>query len=79
MHLTQRQLSRLISDDNLNVQCEERVFEAVLAWIKFDPDNRQVSFHGVGRDYFTSLIKNFKKFSIFKTLIYKFFLSNLLT
>lgn len=40
MSLTPRQLSRLIADDELNVLCEERVFEAVLAWIKHDPTNR---------------------------------------
>ena len=44
MSLTPRQLSRLIADDELNVLCEERVFEAVLAWIKHDPTNRCVSF-----------------------------------
>jgi hypothetical protein len=43
MSLTPRQLSRLIAEDELNVQCEERVFEAVLAWIKHDPANRCVS------------------------------------
>ena len=79
MHLTQRQLSRLISDDNLNVQCEERVFEAVLAWIKFDPDNRQVSFHGVGRDYFTSLLKVSKTFFCLSNSYLQIFFSNLFT
>ena len=44
MSLTQRQLSRLIIDDELNVQCEERVFEAVLAWIKHDPETRSVRY-----------------------------------
>lgn len=44
MSLTSRQLSRLIADDELNVQGEERVFEAVLAWIKYDPEIRYVSF-----------------------------------
>ena len=44
MSLTPRQLCRLIAEDELNVQCEERVFEAVLAWIKHDPTNRCVSF-----------------------------------
>ena len=44
MSSTARQLSRLIADDELNVLCEERVYEAVLAWIKHDPINRCVSF-----------------------------------
>ena len=42
MEISSRQLTRLLRDDDLNTQSEERVFEAVLAWIKFDVDGRQV-------------------------------------
>lgn len=41
MEISSRQLTRLLRDDDLNTQSEERVFEAVLAWIKFDVDGRQ--------------------------------------
>ncbi|XP_068726109.1 kelch-like protein diablo [Montipora capricornis] len=41
MEISAKQLTRLISDDDLNIQSEERVFEAVLAWIKYDIDIRQ--------------------------------------
>ena len=43
MEVSPKQLMRLISDDDLNVHSEERVFEAVLAWIKCDPEGRHVS------------------------------------
>lgn len=42
MEVSPQQLNRLLSDDELNVHSEERVFEAVLAWIKYEPDVRQV-------------------------------------
>lgn len=42
MEISAKQLTRLLSDDDLNIQSEERVFEASLAWIKFDVDVRQV-------------------------------------
>ena len=42
MEISAKQLTQLISDDDLNIQSEERVFEAVLAWIKYDIDIRQV-------------------------------------
>ena len=42
MEISSKQLTRLLRDDTLNTQSEERVFEAVLAWIKFDLDGRQV-------------------------------------
>ena len=42
MDISAKQLTRLISVDDLNIQSEERVFEAALAWIKYDPDVRQV-------------------------------------
>lgn len=38
-----RQLGRLIKEDELSVHSEERVFEAVMAWVKYDVDGRQVS------------------------------------
>ena len=44
MDISAKQLSRLLSDDDLNIQSEERVFEAALAWIKYDPDVRQVHY-----------------------------------
>jgi len=34
------QLEQLISSDNLNVHSEERVYEAVMAWVKYEPDLR---------------------------------------
>ena len=43
MEVSPKQLMRLISDDDLNVHSEERVFEAVLAWIKCDREGRHVS------------------------------------
>ena len=43
MMISQSQLLRLISDDGLNVHSEERVFEAVLAWVKYDTSTREVS------------------------------------
>ena len=42
MEISAKQLTRLLSDDDLNIQSEERVFEAALAWIKYDADVRQV-------------------------------------
>ena len=42
MEISAKQISRLLSDDDLNIQSEERVFEAALAWIKYDMDVRQV-------------------------------------
>lgn len=42
MEISSKQLTRLLRDDTLNTQSEERVFEAVLAWIKFDLDGRRV-------------------------------------
>ena len=42
MEISAKQLTRLLSDDDLNIQSEERVFEASLAWIKYDVDVRQV-------------------------------------
>lgn len=44
MEISAKQLMRLLSDDDLTVQSEERVFEAALAWIKFDVDVRQVCY-----------------------------------
>jgi len=41
MLIPQSQLLRIISDDGLNVHSEERVFEAVLAWVKHDIPNRE--------------------------------------
>lgn len=42
MDISAKQLTRILSDDELTVQSEERVFEAALAWIKYDADARQV-------------------------------------
>eukprot|EP00794_Sanderia_malayensis_P007782 gene7782-8627_t len=41
MIISQSQLLRLIADDGLNVHSEERVFEAVLAWVKYDAPSRE--------------------------------------
>lgn len=43
MEISAKQLARLLFDDDLTVQSEERAFEAALAWIKYDPDVRQES------------------------------------
>ena len=43
LKISGEQLNRLISDDALNVQSEERVFEAVVAWIQHDKNSRMVN------------------------------------
>ena len=43
LKISGEQLNRLITDDALNVQSEERVFEAVVAWIQHDKNNRMVN------------------------------------
>lgn len=43
MDISAKQLSRLLANDDLNILSEERVFEAALAWIKYDPDVRKES------------------------------------
>ena len=43
LKISGEQLNRLISNDGLNVQSEERVFEAVVAWIQYDKNNRMVN------------------------------------
>ena len=45
MDISAKQLSRLLANDDLNILSEERVFEAALAWIKYDPDVRKVRSH----------------------------------
>ena len=45
MDISAKQLSRLLANDDLNILSEERVFEAALAWIKYDPDVRKVNSH----------------------------------
>lgn len=45
MDISAKQLSRLLANDDLNILSEERVFEAALAWIKYDPDVRKVHSH----------------------------------
>jgi len=47
MEISAKQLTRILSDDDLNIQSEERAFEAALAWIKYDVDVRQVQFSNV--------------------------------
>ncbi|KAK6045008.1 BTB And Kelch, partial [Cooperia oncophora] len=39
--LTANQLIELISSDQLNIRSEEKVFEAVLQWVRFDPSVRE--------------------------------------
>jgi len=41
LHLSIDLLLQLISSDALNVHSEERVYEAVLAWIKYEPQSRK--------------------------------------
>ncbi|KAK3712038.1 hypothetical protein QZH41_008375 [Actinostola sp. cb2023] len=41
MEMSSRQLARLVREDELSVHSEERVFEAVMAWIKYDHEGRQ--------------------------------------
>ncbi|EDO31299.1 predicted protein, partial [Nematostella vectensis] len=41
MDVPLKQLSRILVEDDLNVHSEERVYEAVMAWIKYDQDLRQ--------------------------------------
>lgn len=36
------QLLEIISNDELNVQCEEQVYQACMNWIKYDLDERRV-------------------------------------
>ena len=43
LKISGEQLNRLISNDGLNVQSEERAFEAVVAWIQYDKNNRMVN------------------------------------
>lgn len=38
------ELMDVLSDDNLQVYCEEEVFESVIRWVEFDPDNRKQYF-----------------------------------
>lgn len=38
-------VNKLLSDNALNVPSEERVFEAAIAWIEYDKENRMVCFY----------------------------------
>lgn len=40
LHLSFHEVTEMISKDELNVRGEETVFEAVMAWVKKDPDKR---------------------------------------
>ena len=40
MHVTADQLMTLVKCDVLNVRSEEKVYEALLKWVKHDSDNR---------------------------------------
>lgn len=40
MQLSSHQLIQLIGKDELNVQDEKEVYNAVLKWVKYDEDNR---------------------------------------
>jgi hypothetical protein len=42
MEMSSKQLARLVLEDEISVHSEERVFEAVMAWIKYDIQGRQV-------------------------------------
>lgn len=44
MDISAKQLARLVLEDELGVHSEERVFEAVMAWIKYDIQGRQVKY-----------------------------------
>ena len=41
LQLPVNQLQQLVSSDNLNVHSEERVYEAVIAWVKYEPGTRK--------------------------------------
>lgn len=58
------QLLRIISDDGLNVHSEERVFEAVLAWVKHDIVNREVCYLMI-----PSFVQRTLLFSLFRTFL----------
>ena len=38
--LTREDLSKLLSSDDLNVECEEAIFDAFIAWVNHDVGNR---------------------------------------
>lgn len=40
LHLPLEELNSIILEDELNVKSEEVVWEAVLRWVNYDPDNR---------------------------------------
>ncbi len=62
MMIPQTQLLRLISHDGLNVHSEERVFEAVLAWVKYDVTTREVGLNLHHSSLFVLLrLKNWQK------------------
>lgn len=42
LNLTHEQVVNLIKSDRLSVASEEKVYECVICWIKFDPDIRQL-------------------------------------
>lgn len=42
LNLTHEQVVNLIKSDRLSVQSEEKVYECVICWIKFEPDTRQL-------------------------------------
>lgn len=44
LRLDSNQLSTILKSDNLKVDCEEQVFYALMAWIRFDKVNRKVAF-----------------------------------
>ncbi|XP_002741594.1 kelch-like protein 10 [Saccoglossus kowalevskii] len=66
LELTCDELCEYISDDDLNVKLEETVFEAVIRWIDFDPENRikhqysllsRIRLGLINPDYFISKVK----------------------
>lgn len=47
LSLSQSKFIELISSDNLNVEKEETVFEAVLSWLNHNSESRSEDFHQV--------------------------------
>lgn len=44
MNLDEKQLEVLLQSDEISVESEEKVYEALLGWINYDPENRQEFF-----------------------------------
>ncbi|RZC38384.1 kelch-like protein 10 [Asbolus verrucosus] len=44
VYLDKNELAEIITDDELNIKSEEIVFDAVIKWINFSPENRKIHF-----------------------------------